>query len=86
MDPARMFKESLTSRPELENSQGQIRKSGRATGQSALPLKNRRRQPGLSGPKVPKPDIRIPSSDRVKAAAETLVGDGHHRRRVLWER
>jgi len=23
MDPARMFKESLTSRPELENSQGQ---------------------------------------------------------------
>jgi len=22
MDPARMFKESLTSRPELENSQG----------------------------------------------------------------
>jgi retron-type reverse transcriptase len=35
---------------------------------------------------VPKPDIRIPSSDRVKATAETLVGDGHHRRRVLWER
>jgi hypothetical protein len=25
MDPARMFKESLTSRPELENSQGQSR-------------------------------------------------------------
>ena len=25
MDPARMFKESLTSRPELENSQGQNR-------------------------------------------------------------
>jgi hypothetical protein len=25
MDPARMFKESLTSRPELENSQGQQR-------------------------------------------------------------
>jgi hypothetical protein len=25
MDPARMFKESLTSRPELENSQGQKR-------------------------------------------------------------
>ena len=24
MDPARMFKESLTSRPELENSQGQF--------------------------------------------------------------
>jgi len=27
MDPARTFKESLTSRPELENSQGQKRKS-----------------------------------------------------------
>jgi hypothetical protein len=25
MDPARMFKESLTSRPELENSQGHQR-------------------------------------------------------------
>jgi hypothetical protein len=24
MDPARMFKESLTSRPELENSQGPL--------------------------------------------------------------
>jgi hypothetical protein len=35
---------------------------------------------------VPKSDIRIPSSDCVKAAAETLVGDSHHRRRVLWER
>jgi hypothetical protein len=28
MDPARMFKESLTSRPELENSQGQKATSG----------------------------------------------------------
>jgi len=27
MDPARMFKESLASRPELENSQGQKRTS-----------------------------------------------------------
>ncbi|MGY3354341.1 hypothetical protein ACVWZK_001004 [Bradyrhizobium sp. GM0.4] len=27
MDPARMFKESLTSRPELENSQGQNAKN-----------------------------------------------------------
>jgi hypothetical protein len=26
MDPARMFKESLTSRPELENNQGQKRR------------------------------------------------------------
>ena len=26
MDPARMFKESLTSRPELENSQGHSRR------------------------------------------------------------
>lgn len=30
MDPARTFKESLTSRPELENSQGQKRPSRRA--------------------------------------------------------
>jgi hypothetical protein len=29
MDPARMFKESLTSRPELENSQGQTENAGR---------------------------------------------------------
>ena len=29
MDPARMFKESLTSRPELENSQGQKLKGSR---------------------------------------------------------
>ena len=35
MDPARMFKESLTSRPELENSQGQFQKSERATVRSA---------------------------------------------------
>ncbi|MEY9138317.1 hypothetical protein ABIF50_010136 [Bradyrhizobium diazoefficiens] len=27
MDPARMFKESLTPRPELENSQGQKAKN-----------------------------------------------------------
>jgi hypothetical protein len=39
MDPARIFKESLTSRPELENSQGQYRKSALATAMSAfLPL------------------------------------------------
>jgi len=43
-------------------------------------------RPALLVQFVPKPDIRIPSSDCVKAAAETLVGDGHHRRRVLWER
>jgi len=29
MDPARMFKESLTSRPELETSQGQKLKGSR---------------------------------------------------------
>jgi len=28
MDPARMFMESLTPRPELENSQGQQRRLG----------------------------------------------------------
>jgi hypothetical protein len=32
MDPARMFKESLTSRPELENSQGQIATSSHRIG------------------------------------------------------
>ena len=37
MDPARMFKESLTSRPELENSQGQKRKCLRWHRMSPLP-------------------------------------------------
>ena len=37
MDPARIFKESLTSRPELENSQGQNRKSAFVIARSALP-------------------------------------------------
>jgi hypothetical protein len=36
MDPARMFKESLTSRPELENSQGHSR-PGRANNKSGPP-------------------------------------------------
>ena len=36
MDPARMFKESLTSRPELENSQGQKRRFGRGRAMSGL--------------------------------------------------
>ena len=36
MDPARMFKESLTSRPELENSQGQTQTSIRPCAWSAL--------------------------------------------------
>jgi len=34
MDPARMFKESLTSRPELENSQGQKQTLQRVRGRS----------------------------------------------------
>jgi hypothetical protein len=38
MDPARMFKESLTSRPELENSQGQSRRFGAVSVMSGLPL------------------------------------------------
>ena len=38
MDPARMFKESLTSRPELENSQGQKQTSAYARVMSALSL------------------------------------------------
>jgi hypothetical protein len=37
MDPARMLKESLTSRPELENSQGHFRKFGLVTEMSGLP-------------------------------------------------
>lgn len=37
MDPARMFKESLTSRPELENSQGHKRQSTQAQPASGLP-------------------------------------------------
>jgi hypothetical protein len=36
MDPARMFKESLTSRPELENSLGQTQKFLRANEKSAF--------------------------------------------------
>jgi hypothetical protein len=37
MDPARMFKESLTSRPELENSQGQSRPNWAVCAMSGLP-------------------------------------------------
>jgi hypothetical protein len=37
MDPARKFKESLTSRPELENSQGHFRTSMHAMPRSVLP-------------------------------------------------
>jgi len=37
MDPARMFKESLTSRPELENSLGHKQTWRRTVGVSALP-------------------------------------------------
>src|SRR3954466_9008429 len=38
MDPARMLAESLTSRPELENSLGQSRHFGRGPTTSGLPL------------------------------------------------
>lgn len=38
MDPARMFKESLTSRPELENSQGQSETSALDLGVAASTL------------------------------------------------
>jgi hypothetical protein len=37
MDPARMFRESLTSRPELENSQGHLQTFGEFKRMSALP-------------------------------------------------
>jgi len=36
LDPARMFMESLTTGPELENSQGQFRPIGAISGMSAL--------------------------------------------------
>jgi hypothetical protein len=39
MDPARMFKESLTSRPELENRIGQKRSSWPRNPTSGLPRK-----------------------------------------------
>jgi len=39
MDPARIFTESLTPRPELENSQGQTRSSGDVASMSGLPRK-----------------------------------------------
>ena len=42
MDPARTFKESLTSRPELENSQGQTATSAGDGTNSALPNKGQR--------------------------------------------
>jgi hypothetical protein len=38
MDPARMFKESLTSRLELENSQGHSRPNWAIRATSAFPL------------------------------------------------
>ena len=39
MDPARMFKESLTSCPELENSQGQTATWTAVGARSASPMK-----------------------------------------------
>src|SRR6185295_20421270 len=57
MDPARMFEESLTSRPELENSQGQTQKSECATGQSALPSRTDVASRACQVRKVPKGDM-----------------------------
>ena len=37
MDPARMFKESLTSRPELENSQGHSSSNARRSMSQVYP-------------------------------------------------
>jgi hypothetical protein len=65
---------------------GQSRRFDAPPATSGLPQSTDTGRPARLVRFVPKPDIRIPSSDRVKAAAETLVGDGHHRRRVLWER
>jgi hypothetical protein len=38
MDPARIFMESLTPRPELENSQGHSRQANVANGFARCPL------------------------------------------------
>jgi hypothetical protein len=43
MDPARIFTESLTPRPELENSQGQTRPSDTPAAVAACPLRPRKR-------------------------------------------
>jgi hypothetical protein len=56
MDPARMFKESLTSRPELENSQGQSRHFGRRPTTSGLPLETDIVRVGRNVSKVPTAD------------------------------
>jgi hypothetical protein len=56
MDPATMFKESLTSRPELENSQGQKPKSVRLNGRSVAPPGADIRQFGRHDRKVPQRD------------------------------
>src|SRR5712664_2741300 len=53
---------------------GQIRKSGRATGQSGLHLKNRHRQPGLSGPKSATSGSDQPYSITSSARASSVGG------------
>src|SRR5262245_32632040 len=50
MDPARIFTESLTPRPELENSQGQTRPLGDVSSMSALPQISRHRPARSEGP------------------------------------
>jgi hypothetical protein len=54
MDPARMFKESLTSHPELENSQGHSRPN--AT--SGLALRTDIQQHNVQGSDGPVADLR----------------------------
>jgi hypothetical protein len=57
MDPARMFKESLTSRPELENSQGQSRRFDARIQTSSLPLRTDMELPCVNGSDGPEPDV-----------------------------
>ena len=67
MDPARMFKESLTSRPELENSQGQTRKSAMQSRGLLCPY-----QRTLSAPR--RTSDKGPVAEMVAPALRPLLG------------
>lgn len=57
MDPARMFKESLTSRPELENSQGQNAKHSNGANVFRYTLELRRCSERLACQRGATPDL-----------------------------
>jgi hypothetical protein len=72
LDPARMFAESLTPRPELENSQGQTLPSRDFCGTAALPLKPDIARRGWHGRKVPGADIGSPIRSPRRRAAGSI--------------